>query len=819
MRSHGRGHALPAALLRAILISLTAALAGTACGGGGGGTESPPASPPASALTASEAPAEVSYGTPVSFRVREGVSTGPVAGLDVVYGPVGMSVDATGRVTWTPTGPMFDHQLDVHWRIGKSSMPAAGDVQGTIRVRDPSRRLPVRRLGSLSPQVPAGLLAEDLDADGVAELLVGDWDAIQEVARQPDGSYDAVWAHPFALEGIALAARDVDGDGRSEIFVAGDRSVVRLSGARRVETGRGEVPDDLSCIALAAADTDLDGAFELVCLAEWTVDRRALIVFDATTFEIEWRTPLLALGGALAVANIDPDPALEIATSGGFVYDGVSHNQEWVYSPGFGKSLAAGDIDGDGRAELVGGSFFEAYSLRAFDGETRALLWETGQEGVSSVVVADVTGDAKAEIVAGSRQGTAVDVYRHEPAGAPALVASLGSPDFGIVLLAAGDLDGDGVRELAWTAGANSGAPTLTVANVQPQPALQWTSPALVQLDGFVGGHQGVTAPGRRSALFAVASTNDGRGGSRLVALDGDGTARVSADLGLNLSRRIALDVADLDGNGIDEAFLATHGTSDGYFNAVDFESGQVAWTSPRDLGSGRAVAHADLNDDGHPDFIAITVEGVVYAYDVFHQALLWQSADLGQGWDLGVGDLDGDGRMEILVVAASQAGEERLVGFAASASGGGFERFASRPLANFRDLAVGDVDGDGRDEAFVLHGGYYAPVVARFGAGLQAMGSIGVESYAVADDLGRLVVEEGGGAVGRGRRNLLITVSGAAGGASIVAIDPRHGAEVWRSPALPGHPVDNGLHFVDLDDDGTMELALALRRSMLLTR
>src|SRR2546429_4068962 len=60
-------------------------------------------------------PTTATYGVQTSFKVTasdvDGDPTGPI---EVDYGPAGFSVDSTGQVQWTPSGPMFDRSVDVN---------------------------------------------------------------------------------------------------------------------------------------------------------------------------------------------------------------------------------------------------------------------------------------------------------------------------------------------------------------------------------------------------------------------------------------------------------------------------------------------------------------------------------------------------------------------------------------------------------------------------------------------------------------------------------------------------------------------------------
>lgn len=143
--------------------------------------------------------------------------------------------------------------------------------------------------------------------------------------------YVQTWAHPFghgSRAAIAVAAANVVGDGRLEIYFAAADTLTRLNGDTRREAAvyRGESP--FYCRDIAIADLSGDGDREVVCVGgpdDYLYGEFGrILVLDAVTLAPEWESPDLDVGRSLAVGNVDADPALEIVTSGGFVYDGAS---------------------------------------------------------------------------------------------------------------------------------------------------------------------------------------------------------------------------------------------------------------------------------------------------------------------------------------------------------------------------------------------------------------------------------------------------------------------------------------------------------------
>lgn len=786
-------------------------------------------------VLAAAAPTRVTHGQTVSFQVTASDPDGdPVGDLALEYGPAGMDVTPGGLVTWTATEPMFDRAQDFRWSVVAKAQPA-GRLTGTITVEDPQRQYPLRRTGLGVPASHAGLRVTDLDGDGVAEALIASSEGVYELARS-GGGYVQRWMYPFApgAESVqAVAAGDVDADGKQELFFAAGTLVVELDGASRREVARYDAAPP-SCVDLAVADIDRDGQAELVCLASQSSyypsgGTSQVIVLDARSLAVKWSTPQLALGSSLAVGNVDADPALEIVTAGGFVFDGKTQANEWAYGPGFGDLVDVGDLDGTGVAQIVGMQSWGKFS--GFSAVYKSPLWDASRFNPGAVRVADVDGDGKAEVLVGDAQWGSVTAYRYDAAKNAVTVALdllgiFGGTSYDAVrALDVGDVDGDGAREIVFGAGGTTaGGMALAIAGSAAPATLEWASAMPVLDHPFVGARPArIAAGGPTTLLYAAPSTNGGYDGTRLVALDpATGLLKVSAEVGSNWNRRAALDVADYDHDGVVEALLTTANLYDGYFVAYDFARDAVEWTSGTGtgtfggLGVGVAVAHADLNGDGFDDLVVMTSGGYVYAYDVKNQTLIWKSTGLGgSGVDVAVADVDGDGVPEIVAL-----GSTRVVVYRKVPTPVAYVEAAAYAMTGALDLAVADCDGDGKPEVYVLANGGYGsgPTgVTRLDGALQALGSFTLDAPAQS-----LHVED----LGPGRKNLLVGMGSSysyypytAAPSYLRAIDARTGAEVWRSPPLWGPVSANSLSYVDLAGDGRRQIAFATASGMYVTR
>ncbi len=213
----------------------------------------------------------------------------------------------------------------------------------------------------------------------------------------------------------------------------------------------------------------------------------------ATVFTI---TPYIGFSGSIRVAtgdfNSDNVPDIVTAPGAGSGSTGtimgirVFDGQTGLPLPGtlgsgirpFGNTytggihVAVGDLNGDGRVDLVAGaeSSSAATKVRSYNGINGTLFagWSGGfnpytgtAHGGVRVATGDVNGDGRAEIITSPGAGTpTVKVYNRGAANITAgLITSFNAYSTNVaggVFVAAGDLDGDGRAEIVTGAGNNA---------------------------------------------------------------------------------------------------------------------------------------------------------------------------------------------------------------------------------------------------------------------------------------------------------------------------------------------------------------------------
>jgi hypothetical protein len=476
------------------------------------------------------------------------------------------------------------------------------------------------------------------------------WNANGSLAHQwaPWGEWPLAFSpYPTYQDGVRVAVGDVNGDGRPEIVTApgnGGFTELKVFDGRSFQQLKTILPfKDAAWWAgayVATGDTNGDGRAEVVDgLAPGCCTN--LHVLDASTgADLSGFEPFghnSQVGARVAAGDVSGDGKAEI------IAEPIGTSRISIYAPSGGAAIrtidafgsdatgpttfAAGDVAGDTRAEIVAAApTYAGPQVKIFDpatGSVRASLFPYGSEYASSVEVAlgDVDGDGHTDIItsATTSEGTevkAIDTSGHQLADfyvlEPGLVPGAS--------LAAGDLDGDGKAEIVLGGGPTT-APWPPTANGPDQQV------AVYKADGTaVGGftaYPGLFQGGVRVALADL----DGDRRPELVTAPGPG---MEPEIGVFSQQWV---------NGRDR------GTRLGHFLA--FESS---------FRGGVSIATGDVNGNGKAEIVAVPGPGHSPQVRVFdstgHElySFLAFGADYTGGLSVATGDVDADGKAEIVV-------------------------------------------------------------------------------------------------------------------------------------------------------------------------
>jgi hypothetical protein len=261
---------------------------------------------------------------------------------------------------------------------------------------------------------------------------------------------------PFAAPRLAVA--DVNGDRLLDLIVAaGSNSLplitvvdgVRLFGP---QAGQRLRPEDLLAQFVAYDPTFLGGVY--VAAGDFNGDGRAEIVTGAGE------------GGGPHVRTFQYDASATALGDRMKPFAGVVGNF-FAYDPAFrgGVRVAVGDVDGDGTPDVItGAGNGGGPHVRALSGVSGAVLldffaYDAGFRGGVYVAAGDIDGDGRADIVTGAGEGGGPHVKVFSGNGGGLLMSFFAyDTDFrGGVHVAAGDLNGDGTIDIVTGPGEGGG--------------------------------------------------------------------------------------------------------------------------------------------------------------------------------------------------------------------------------------------------------------------------------------------------------------------------------------------------------------------------
>lgn len=264
--------------------------------------------------------------------------------------------------------------------------------------------------GQISNAYPASfqggvrVAAGDVTGDGVDDIITGAGPGAGPHVRVFDGKTGQERLSFFAFDpafasGVHVAAGDVDGDGIEDVVVgsgAGGGHVKVFDGATGAERlSFFAFSGQAAGVTVAAGDLDGDGQAEIMCGTTSGAGPHVKVFDGVTGAERSsfFAFPANFQGGVfVAAGDVDGDGRAEIVAGAGpgagphvKVFDGVTGAERsslFAYSAGFqgGVRVAVGDVNGDGRAEIItgagAGDLGNEPNVRAFDGRGHhASIW------------------------------------------------------------------------------------------------------------------------------------------------------------------------------------------------------------------------------------------------------------------------------------------------------------------------------------------------------------------------------------------------------------------------------------------------------------
>lgn len=473
----------------------------------------------------------------------------------------------------------------------------------------------------------------------------------------------------------------------------------------------------------------------------------------------------------LAFADFNGDGVLDVAVANGgdsvSVLKGLGlrrFDAPVVYTTGqYTTRIAAGDLDGDGDADLV----VAAMDYSSSNGTVRVLTndghgaFTVGAAYTTAfnlgLALGDLDGDGKLDIVVGNRTSNLVSVFYNAGGGtfgARMDYPSGGQDGYDTATPQLADLDHDGALDLVTTANDGEVAIMLRRGSGYATTAVPLSSDTLISMTFEIGDfdHDGDTdvaaiydtePSANVTTPFAGIVRNDGTGAFTALPatplpamatldaagdLDGDGIPELVAesfppnDADSLFSLRVDaagavttgwmwntpttdfLVLVDLDGDGhLDVAY------SDGAGVASLAGRGDGTVVVPETVPTGPSAYSiqriADVDHDGKLDVLRGSQAGIEVYRNLGGHLGSAATYALAEPSDFTVTDVNGDGQLDLVATSGTGSAGSFQVMLGAS---GAFAAPTSFPTdVNSQHLAVGDVDGDGKPDVVVACAGY----------------------------------------------------------------------------------------------------------------
>ncbi|MES2701542.1 MAG: FG-GAP-like repeat-containing protein [Bacteroidota bacterium] len=625
----------------------------------------------------------------------------------------------------------------------------------------------------------------DIDGDGKPDMAVANYSSSTISVYHNTSSSGSITTGSFATQvtfttgstPISVAIGDIDGDGKPDLAVtnggsatvsvfrntSSSGSITSGSFATQVTFATGTQPFNV-----AIGDIDGDGKPDMA-VANASSSTVSVYRNNSSSGSItggSFATQVTFATGSgpssVAIGDLDGDgkPDLTVANTGsntvsvlrntsssGSISSGSFDTQVTFETGSQPQSVAIGDIDGDGKSDLITANYI-SHTISVFRNTSSSgsittssfatqVTFATGWQPIS-VAIGDINGDGKPDLaVANSAISGTVSVLRNTSSSgsittgtfATQVTFATGSNPQSI---AVGDIDGDGKPDLAT---ANVGGNSISVLRNNPllaPPAVTSISPQ--------AGNTGTSVTVTGTNFNTTPANNIVFFGATQATVTAAGTTSLTATVPVGATyKNVSVNNTALSLAGYSRyPFLPTYDNSAYIPGTVDFaaKADFAAGTQPY------SVAIGDIDGDGKPDMaVANNGANTVSVYRNTSSSGSITSASFaaqvtfatGSGpRSVAIGDIDGDGKPDLAVAnqGSSTVSVYRNTSSSGSITSGSFAaQITFTTGANPYSVAIGDIDGDGKPDLAVANGNSSGTVSVLRNTG--SSGSISTGSFA----------------------------------------------------------------------------------------
>jgi hypothetical protein len=447
-----------------------------------------------------------------------------------------------------------------------------------------------------------------------------------------DGTFQTPLSFSAGVSPTAVIVADLNGDGKPDLAVSdyGDTSGYSQGVSLLLGNGDGTFGNPVTYTSgvgpHGVAAARFNGASAPLDLAVANFGNGSVSVFVGNGNGTLVAPPTFPVGSfptGAAVGDLNGDGSQDVAVSnynsgtvsvllgnGNGTLQAALNFSAGSFTHGGGpRAIAEGDVNGDGKSDLVVANVLAAGSTKSGtltvllgngDGTFQAPVNYNAQRNPWDVVLADFNGDGKLDAAVANKSSSTVTVFLNQGSGtfAAGVSYTAGADPESLV---AGDFNSDGKPDLAVANPGSTGSVFVLLGN--GDGTFHAGANILVQADAVVAGD--FLGNGKLDLATVDQTTN-----VQVLLGNGDGSFQSP----MNFATAFAVDsltVGDFNGNN-----RLSIAAADSVFNGVTvFErgnSGQLLRTDTYFAGMApHFVVAASLNDDHAPDLVTANLNGV----------------------------------------------------------------------------------------------------------------------------------------------------------------------------------------------------------------